>query len=516
MWQCSNWTSGLFWPNMGATMRRRCFLSFSLACAAILFSCSQDQAAPIPAKRQQAQAPAQELSLPKAPLSASCIFVEGYVERGRKGSWQELEIGDSIEAQDSVRTGPDGSCEIQFGGSAMLRIQPSTLYMLDSVALSAELNRVEGSLAIGTVLNKVNKLSGKDSYMVRTDTSVAGVRGTDFMVSNDSVRGTTVSVKAGAVAVLPVSPVVYELLAASSTNAAAAAAVEAIVSSARIVAANQEITVDKAAAEEARIVHQEIAQEIAAISPEALEALAKSLPEAAGSAAQVAAPSSLAAAPLITAGNATFTGSTLSVAILAEKAEASDNASLKAAYASLKRIADTAAARIDTPAPVSIPSQSPVLESFKLIDTMQPAAAVPVREESKVAPADPVSLIAPSTGAPAASAAAPASATGAKAPAATSAPAVPGPAVPAMGQPASGSQQSPAVAATAQVQAPKREFIISSWDVLKNPVAGNVVRMPAGDVFVLSDPRGNLSAVSPTGKLLWSMEIGRASCRERV
>ena len=80
-----------------------------LACfiMALIGSCSMPDAGR-PASRGPATplAPA-ESALPRATLSARAVFVDGFVERGRGGSWLPLEIGDSIEAEDSVRTGPD-------------------------------------------------------------------------------------------------------------------------------------------------------------------------------------------------------------------------------------------------------------------------------------------------------------------------------------------------------------------------------------------------------------------------
>ncbi|TFG82444.1 MAG: hypothetical protein E4H20_07665, partial [Spirochaetales bacterium] len=146
-------------------MKRLAMIGLALILAAASFSCSgkaTDSA--IPAQRAGVVANPSETPIPQVSFSASAIYVEGFVERGREGSWLTLEIGDSIEADDSIRTGPDGSCEIQFGSSAALRIQPSTLFIVNAIALSSATSQVQGSLAIGTVLNKVSKLSGNDSY----------------------------------------------------------------------------------------------------------------------------------------------------------------------------------------------------------------------------------------------------------------------------------------------------------------------------------------------------------------
>ncbi|HPE37268.1 MAG TPA: FecR domain-containing protein, partial [Spirochaetales bacterium] len=263
-----------------------------------------------------------ETVLPSTTFSATCVYVEGFVERGREGSWATLEIGDSVEADDSIRTGPDGVCEVQFGGSAAVRVQPSTLFMINTLALSDTSSQVDGSLAIGTILNKVSKLAGNDSYMIRTETSVAGVRGTEFVISTDSVKGTTVAVKEGKVAMLPVSQDVYDLLDQAETNPVAAAAVQSIVSGAVIVEADQELTVDEDDAAQAALVYSELAKEVAAIPAETVQVLVDAAEaEAALAAGQEGAQAEQGPPPalrqkraLITAGDRVFTTSVVPAA----------------------------------------------------------------------------------------------------------------------------------------------------------------------------------------------------------
>jgi hypothetical protein len=388
-------------------------MKLSRACAVLGLAClvaacgGGDASVAESASRRAPADASQGVALPRATFSASCIFVEGFVERGREGNWIPLEIGDSVEANDSIRTGPDGSCDIQFGGSATMRIQPATLYIVNTVALSAEANRIEGSLAIGTVLSKVNKLTGNDAYMIRTESSVAGVRGTDFVVSNDSVNGTTVAVKSGSVAVLPVSPVVYKLLEASSTNPAAAAAVQSIVASASIVGANQELTIDKAAADLAALVYEDIAQEVALFSSDSLVALSAAATASAGDAAVSAEPGAggaasaappanqgiFATSPLIAAGDGIFPSPAPALSAAQEKAAAGQtqaqplDPALQRALEALERISEKAEAGLQAQPARSLPERSPFIDTFKRIDAM-PAATAPLPGA-----AEPVSLL---------------------------------------------------------------------------------------------------------------------------
>lgn len=497
----------------GGAMKRLAMIGLALILAAASFSCSgkaTDSA--IPAQRAGVVANPSETPIPQVSFSASAIYVEGFVERGREGSWLTLEIGDSIEADDSIRTGPDGSCEIQFGSSAALRIQPSTLFIVNAIALSSATSQVQGSLAIGTVLNKVSKLSGNDSYTIRTETSVAGVRGTDFVVSTDSVNGTTVSVKSGTVAVIPVSATVFKLLDESEFNPIAAAAVQAIVASASIVEANQQITVAQSDADAADVIYREMELEVASVSAETVTALAKATgTESKGVAAGFplgtdAVPSALSpgrSRPLIAAGNEIFmsrfnvTGATAPgtsskiVTGTAGPAETGMTADVEADLAIaqtadvLKRLAARADQGLVRTVPVTMVERSPARESFKILETMMiPEAPVALSPSE-----EPISMVRtqPEQATPATQ---------------TVAPVVPQP------KPASPAAQVPkpsSVAATPAKPAAKNDHLVASWQALKGAITGNVVRVDAVEVFVLSDPKGELSGVSAAGKVLWTV-----------
>ncbi len=427
---------------------------------------------------------------PSKAFSASCVYTEGFVERGRGDSWSVLEIGDSVEASDTVRTGPDGVCDIVFGATATLRLQPGTVLALESLALSDESARVEASLSVGSVLNKVQKLAGTDSYMIRTDTSVCGVRGTDFMVSVDPVKGTTVAVKSGRVAVVPASQVVYDLLESSSTNEVAAVAIQSIVASASIVSADQEITIDKAMAESVSAIFTEIAAEVAAAPQVASAGAARIAPpplimfdEAAvyapaAIASSGAAPSATAAAPA--------TGSAPAAASPAAPAAAAAAApearpDLAAALTRVRRAAEKIKPRAVEPVKASVDTRDRLrsLDKFEL-----PVIQVPTAAQ------EPVTLVPTDSSAGAATVTDPPPAVR------TPTPARPAPAKPA---------PSVTVPAPAAPQADKIRRVLGSWAALRGSVSGSVVRVPATGTFVMSDADGNLSGVSPSGEILWSV-----------
>lgn len=441
-------------------------------------------------ERRAGELAADTPATPSKAFSASCVFVEGFVERGRGDAWVQLEIGDSVEADDTVRTGPDGTCDIVFGSTATLRVQPGTLLVLKSLALSNEASRVEANLAVGSILNKVQKLAGTDSYMIRTDTSVCGVRGTDFMVSVDPVQGTTVAVKSGRVAVVPSSDVVFQLLEASATSELAAVAIESIVASASLVAADQEITINKAMADDVSAIFSELAAQVAA---------APSAPSAAGR-ARIAPPplimydqAAVSPQTYAAAGAAQGSGSAAASAPSAPGPAAPTAAPSQAELdmiEAVKRVRQTAE-RLKPRVVAPVQARSDTRERLRALDKIELPAP-----EALGASQEPVSLV-PTPASPAAVSPQPAASPGPDAaakpakpapPAVTPKPATPKPAAP------------PVVAPVAKI-----ERVRGTWSALRGAVSGSVVRVPASGVFALSDAEGNLSGISPEGKLLWSI-----------
>ena len=94
--------------------------------------------------------------------------------------------------EDVVATGADGYCEIQMGDIAVVRMEADSILELQSLNTGETGSRVAVDLENGTVLCKVKKLLDEDSFQVKTNTVVCGVRGTQFSVSADSEAVDTV------------------------------------------------------------------------------------------------------------------------------------------------------------------------------------------------------------------------------------------------------------------------------------------------------------------------------------
>jgi len=180
-------------------------LSFLVACSKPRPS-GQPQAptqlkAEIPAATSTAEPPAQNIK----PEIVVANFVSGDVQARKLSSWDTVETGASLEKYESVKTGVQSECELQFGRTAVVRIREKTVIELKTIAMTAAKSRIALGLDRGAVLCKVRKLAKDESFRVQTDSAVCGVRGTEFLVGVSGDKTTVIAVKEGVVAILPAS-----------------------------------------------------------------------------------------------------------------------------------------------------------------------------------------------------------------------------------------------------------------------------------------------------------------------
>jgi outer membrane protein assembly factor BamB len=190
-------------------------------------------------------------------LPADVVFTNGDVQGQHQGAWSDLEIGAKLGKGDAVKVGSASECQLKFADMAVVSIREKTQVSIDSLSLNESASQVKLGLKSGTVLSKVKKLAGTDSYAVRTDTAVGGVRGTEFGVTVTPQGGTLVTVKEGTVAVLPAAydPDGIRSL-SSGGNAALEQIAQNIESSAPAVHAGQELTVTTEQAAKAQVSFQ--------------------------------------------------------------------------------------------------------------------------------------------------------------------------------------------------------------------------------------------------------------------
>jgi hypothetical protein len=123
--------------------------------------------------------------------------------RGDESKKQELKVGAAASEGDAVTTGEGSLLELTLPDRSVIRVAPSSRLLLEKTHFEPSGARTfSARLLFGSVWSKVSTVLGGDTkFEVKTDTAVAGVRGTTFRVDASRDRSAVVSVFAGSVAV---------------------------------------------------------------------------------------------------------------------------------------------------------------------------------------------------------------------------------------------------------------------------------------------------------------------------
>lgn len=178
-----------------------------LFCALLFPSCTKgDQAASVaPASVGPSPAVAVVPAAEVPSLTGTVTFICGTASMTVAGVTSALDIGLEVPSLASVSTDADSVCEIQFADFGSVHLAPGSTLVVDRLLADSTHTESAMSLEAGKVVCKVRKLSGDDSFQVRTTEMVCGVRGTVFQVSKDAKKPVRIAVNEGAVAVYPPS-----------------------------------------------------------------------------------------------------------------------------------------------------------------------------------------------------------------------------------------------------------------------------------------------------------------------
>lgn len=114
----------------------------------------------------------------------------GQVTVDRDGRALAAAPGQTLQPEDLVRTGADGSVGIAMADNSLLSAGPNSLLVLDHFAFDATTRRgrFDASLKKGTlaVVSGAIAKQSPDAMTVRTPAAILGVRGTEFVVSVDA------------------------------------------------------------------------------------------------------------------------------------------------------------------------------------------------------------------------------------------------------------------------------------------------------------------------------------------
>lgn len=132
--------------------------------------------------------------------SALTVFsiTEGdvFVLKAGTNSWTEAEVGMSLEAGDSVKTGGDSNAKITFFDGSTIELQAGTEIKIASLDISTDTGSTIITLEqiIGTTISRVTKILDPGSrYEVETPAGVVAVRGSAvrIYVTEDGTTWTT-------------------------------------------------------------------------------------------------------------------------------------------------------------------------------------------------------------------------------------------------------------------------------------------------------------------------------------
>ncbi|TDO95253.1 FecR family protein [Halanaerobium saccharolyticum] len=112
---------------------------------------------------------------------------EVLVKSGENDSWDSAVVGQKLHKNDFIKTQVNSWSTLSLFDGSEITIEPATEFKI--VNLTGDVNKEKldqgiFKLIMGTVINKVNELTGRGSrYEIETDSATAGVRGTYFEVS---------------------------------------------------------------------------------------------------------------------------------------------------------------------------------------------------------------------------------------------------------------------------------------------------------------------------------------------
>lgn len=118
------------------------------------------------------------------PLSAQKAFVE-YVEgnasiQNTSGSLRPVDFGSTVTYGETVLTGQDGTVEMVLDNGSRIRVSGNSVFSYTSTGAGTDSRPVLATTA-GSVSYKLNRAAGR-SPIIRTNSMVAGVRGTEFTI----------------------------------------------------------------------------------------------------------------------------------------------------------------------------------------------------------------------------------------------------------------------------------------------------------------------------------------------
>jgi hypothetical protein len=128
---------------------------------------------------------------------AFITFYTGSVSLVRDGSPVALQIKSVVKDGDAIRTGDKSCLVVQTADGLIVRVESNTEASFSSIT---NVNAREISIHRGKVLSLVGKLRKSEAYTIKTPTTIAAVRGTQFLTEYNG-KDSVVAVGDGLVSV---------------------------------------------------------------------------------------------------------------------------------------------------------------------------------------------------------------------------------------------------------------------------------------------------------------------------
>ncbi len=111
--------------------------------------------------------------------------VKGTVEVSiKEGVWIPAKDGMEISMGDKIKTNAESSCALKWMDGNLVKVYPLSFLKVEDARKDGNVENSSLSLEKGKMYAKVKKLtSSKSTYIIKTPSAVAGVRGTEFMTS---------------------------------------------------------------------------------------------------------------------------------------------------------------------------------------------------------------------------------------------------------------------------------------------------------------------------------------------
>ncbi|MDP6351032.1 MAG: FecR domain-containing protein [Alphaproteobacteria bacterium] len=136
----------------------------------------------------------------------TAISIDPFVVSSRgPGHRREIAPGDTINAGELFKTGPEGAVEMEFLDETTLRLGPDSELVLDSFVFDPA--AAGGDFAVTLAVGALRLVSGNmqdEDYQVQSSIATIGIRGTDFTVLVAVDQTTDVIVHDGLVEVAPI------------------------------------------------------------------------------------------------------------------------------------------------------------------------------------------------------------------------------------------------------------------------------------------------------------------------